>query len=191
VTGADVVPDGAGAFVGAVGVGVTVAALPTGAGTVAGAALPAAEPVSTGGRPDPVSSGGGSESVGTALPAADPAEPEPIISSRSAFSLASSFSAARLASSEPNFSSASLESLDEMNARTIEVAMKITAALAVSFLRNDDAPEPPNTVAALPPPNAAPMLPPLPDCKSTVSIKKSDTMTCRIVIRVDIRKLSL
>jgi hypothetical protein len=35
------------------------------------------------------------------------------------------------------------------------------------------------------------MLPPLPDCNSTVSIRNSDTMMCRMVIRVDIRKLSL
>lgn len=122
----------------------------------------------------------------SAEPAAEPiAEPEPAESS-SAFSLASSFCFARLLSSVPNFSSASDESLDAMNARTIEVAMKIAAADAVSLRRKLEAPEPPNTVAALPPPKAAPMLPPLPDCNSTVSIRKSDTTTCRMVISVDI-----
>jgi len=73
-----------------------------------------------------------------------------------------------------------------MNASTIDVSMKIVAAAAVSRRRNVDAPEPPNTVAALPPPNAPPMPPPLPSWRSTVSIRNRHTMTWSTVISVDI-----
>lgn len=74
-----------------------------------------------------------------------------------------------------------------MNARTIDVAMKMTAATAVNLRRNVEPPEPPNTVPALLPPNAPPMPPLLPDCSKIVRTKKSETMTCRIVISVDMR----
>ena len=69
--------------------------------------------------------------------------------------------------------------------------MNTVAAPAVSFCRNDDAPEPPKTVAALPPPNAPPMPPPLPYCSSTVSIRNRHTMTWRIVSSVDMEELGL
>lgn len=165
-----------------------------GVATGPGAGVPA-EPIPVAGSPivAPVGSGIGRPiAEPSAEPAAaEPAEPEPVIESRSAFSFASSFWRARSDSSEPNFSSASDESLDAMNARTIDVAMKMIAAAAVSLRRNVEAPEPPKTVAALPPPKAPPMPPPLPDCKSTVSIRNSDTMTCRMVTSVDMREARL
>jgi hypothetical protein len=35
------------------------------------------------------------------------------------------------------------------------------------------------------------MLPPLPDCNSTVSIRNNDTTTCRMVTSVDMREVEL
>ena len=103
-----------------------------------------------------------------------------------AFLRASSISLRRVFSCSPKRASASPASWLAKYASSIDVIMKIVAALAVSRRRNVEAPEPPNTVAALPPPNAPPMPPPLPDCKSTVSMRNRHTMTCKIVISVDI-----
>jgi hypothetical protein len=118
------------------------------------------------------------------------AEPEPVPGAGASlrpFARASSRSAAAFACDSPYFSSESAELWLEMYASTIDVAMKMVAAVAVSLRRNVDAPEPPNTVAALPPPNAPPMPPPLPLCRSTVSIKNRHVITCKTVSRVDMR----
>jgi hypothetical protein len=167
-----------------------IAALPAGAGDAlvgppVGAAVPGAAGVSVA---LPVAGGVGALlPVGSSIIDAPLPVAEPAADPWSAFSFASSFCSAAFACSAPNFSSASLESWLAMNASTIDVAMKMKAEPAVTLRRNVDAPEPPNTVPALLPPNAPPMPPPLPDCKSTVSIRNRHTMTCRIVISVDMR----
>ena len=186
------------------GAGAGVALPVAGAGValpVAGAAEPSAlpEPVigsgigaSISAEPEPSGVSGFIEAE-PAEPDPDPAEPDPDPASFAALSaraFAADFSAATSCCSLPYESSASAEFRDDRNARTIDVIMKIVPATAVRRFKKPDAPEPPNTVAALPPPNAAPMPPPLPLCKSTVSIKNKHTMTCRTVTRVDIERPS-
>jgi len=78
---------------------------------------------------------------------------------------------------------------DAKYANVIDVNMNMVAAPAVKRRKNVEAPEPPNTVAALPPPpKAPPMPPPLPDCSKTVSIKNKHIETCTMVTRVDMGK---
>ena len=183
------------------------AALPV-AGAGAGVALPVAGAAEPSALPEPVIGSGIGASISAepepsgvsgfieaepAEPDPDPAEPDPDPASFAALSaraFAADFSAATSCCSLPYESSASAEFRDDRNARTIDVIMKIVPATAVRRFKKPDAPEPPNTVAALPPPNAAPMPPPLPLCKSTVSIKNKHTMTCRTVTRVDIERPS-
>ena len=55
--------------------------------------------------------------------------------------------------------------------RVSEVSMKRMARALVIFDRNVAAPRPPKTVWLDPPPKAAPMSAPLPDCKSTIRIR--------------------
>jgi hypothetical protein len=68
--------------------------------------------------------------------------------------------------------------------------MKIIATVAVNFPKKVPAPEEPKTVW-LEPPNAAPILAPLPACNSTTKIKTKQAKTCKIVTNVCIKFSSL
>ena len=71
----------------------------------------------------------------------------------------------------------------EATVSTSEVTMKRAAAAVVSLLRNVVAPLPPKSVW-LEPPKAAPSSAPLPPCTRTTNIRKMQTSTCTIDIRI-------
>jgi hypothetical protein len=71
-----------------------------------------------------------------------------------------------------------------------DVSIKTIATPAVIFPKNVPAPEEPKTVW-LEPPNAAPILAPLPACRSTIVIKTKQTKMCKIVNNAYIRNLLL
>ena len=76
-----------------------------------------------------------------------------------------------------------LPPLFEIYARVREVIMKITAAHVVIFPKNEAAPVFPKSVWLPAPPNTAPILAPLPVCKSTIRIKAMETIICIVMIK--------
>lgn len=59
----------------------------------------------------------------------------------------------------------------------IDVTINATAAPMVILLKNGVAPVLPKTVWLDPPPNAAPISAPLPDCRRMISIRAMQTVT--------------
>ncbi len=57
-----------------------------------------------------------------------------------------------------------------------DVSMNTTAIAVVAFVRNDEAPELPKSAWLPEPPNIAPMLCPLPDCRSTTIIREKQAI---------------